>query len=258
MTRCLRLCSSATGLVGLQEAISNAHYPPDFAAADRGRRRLAFDEILAFQLAILGRRRHREQDAVGTPVKYHQAVVDGLLTNLPFSPTAAQLRCIAEILADMARGTPPMSRLLQGEVGSGKTLVALAAVLAAASARRQSALMAPTEVLAEQHFATVCRLLDSFDQPLQQPNVTSAYFPQMPRPFTVGLLTGSTRAAPRREVLRMGIRRTPGSPGRHPRAHTGWCGVVEPGAGDNRRTASFRRSPAHRPAQQRPRNSPTR
>ncbi len=192
-----------TGLVGLPEAISNAHYPPDFAAADRGRRRLAFDEILAFQLAILGRRRHREQDVVGTPVKYHQAVVDGLLTNLPFRPTAAQLRCIAEILADMARGTPPMSRLLQGEVGSGKTLVALAAVLAAASARRQSALMAPTEVLAEQHFATVCRLLDGFDQPLQQPNVTSAYLPQMPRPFTVGLLTGSTRAAPRREVLRM-------------------------------------------------------
>ena len=192
-----------TGLVGLPEAISEAHYPSDFAAADRGRRRLAFDEILAFQLAILGRRRHREQDAVGTPVKYHQAVVDGLLTSLPFNPTAAQLRCIAEILADMARGTPPMSRLLQGEVGSGKTLVALAAVLAAASAHRQSALMAPTEVLAEQHFATVCRLLDSFDQPLQQPNVTSAYLPQMPRPFTVGLLTGSTRAAPRREVLRM-------------------------------------------------------
>ncbi|MCE2499918.1 MAG: ATP-dependent DNA helicase RecG [Dehalococcoidia bacterium] len=192
-----------TGLVALPEAISNAHYPSDFAAADRGRRRLAFDEILAFQLAILGRRHHRERDAVGTPVKYHQAVVDGLLTNLPFNPTAAQLRCIAEILADMARGTPPMSRLLQGEVGSGKTLVALAAVLAAASAHRQSALMAPTEVLAEQHFATVCRLLDTFDQPLQQPNVTSAYLPQMPRPFTVGLLTGSTRAAPRREVLRM-------------------------------------------------------
>ena len=191
------------GLAGLQEAIGSAHYPADLAAADRGRRRLAFDEILAFQLAILGRRRHRERSAVGTPVKYQQAVVDGLLTNLPFSPTAAQLRCIAEILGDMARGVPPMSRLLQGEVGSGKTLVALAAVLAAASAHQQSALMAPTEVLAEQHFATVCRLLDGFDQPLRQPNIMSAYLPQSPRPFTVGLLTGSTRAAPRREALRM-------------------------------------------------------
>ena len=192
-----------TGLAGLQEAISNAHYPPDFAAADRGRRRLAFDEILAFQLAILGRRRHREQNAVGTPVKYQQAVVDGLLSSLPFNPTAAQLRCITEILGDMARGTPPMSRLLQGEVGSGKTLVALAAILAAASAHQQSALMAPTEVLAEQHFATVRELLGGFDQPLQQPNVMSAYLPNLSRPFAVGLLTGSTRAAPRREVLRM-------------------------------------------------------
>ena len=192
-----------TGLVGLQDAIGSAHYPSDFAAADRGRRRLAFDEILAFQLAILGRRRHREQNAVGTQVKYQEAVVDGLLTSLPFNPTAAQLRCIAEILADMARGTPPMSRLLQGEVGSGKTLVALAAVMAATSAHRQSSLMAPTEVLAEQHFATVSSLLAGFDQPLQQPNVMSAYLPNLPRPFTVGLLTGSTRAAPRREVLRM-------------------------------------------------------
>ena len=191
------------GLVGLQDAIGNAHYPADFAAADRGRRRLAFDEILAFQLGILGRRRHRERNAVGTPVKYHQSVVDGVLSSLPFTPTAAQLRCIAEILSDMARGAPPMSRLLQGEVGSGKTLVALAAVLAAASAHRQSALMAPTEVLAEQHFATVGNLLTGFDQPLQQPNVMSAYLPNLSRPFTVGLLTGSTRAAPRREVLRM-------------------------------------------------------
>ena len=96
-----------------------------------------------------------------------------------------------------------MSRLLQGEVGSGKTLVALAAILAVASAHRQSAFMAPTEVLAEQHFRTVSQLLEGFDQPLQQPNVLSAYLPDLPRPFTFGLLTGSTRAAPRRELLRM-------------------------------------------------------
>ena len=96
-----------------------------------------------------------------------------------------------------------MSRLLQGEVGSGKTLVALTAILAAASDHRQSALMAPTEVLAEQHFATVGRLLSTFEQPLQQPNVFSAYLPSLRRPFAVGLLTGSTRAAPRREVLRL-------------------------------------------------------
>ncbi len=192
-----------TGLAGLPDAIRDVHYPTDLAAADRGRRRLAFDEILAFQLAILGRRRHRERNAVGLPIKYHAPTVDGFLTGLPFTPTAAQLRCVAEILEDMGRGSPPMSRLLQGEVGSGKTLVALAAVLAVASAHRQSALMAPTEVLAEQHFRTVGQLLEGFAQPLQQPNVLSAYLPNLPRPFTFGLLTGSTRAAPRRELLRM-------------------------------------------------------
>ena len=192
-----------TGLAGLPEALRDVHYPADLAAADRGRRRLAFDEILAFQLAILGRRRHRERNAVGLSIKYHAPTVDGFLTGLPFTPTAAQLRCVAEILEDMGRGSPPMSRLLQGEVGSGKTLVALAAVLAVASAHRQSALMAPTEVLAEQHFRTVGQLLEGFAQPLQQPNVLSAYLPNLPRPFTFGLLTGSTRAAPRRELLRM-------------------------------------------------------
>ncbi len=192
-----------TQLVGLRQAICDAHYPPDLLQADRARRRLAFDEILAFQMSILGRRRHRERDAIGIPVQYSGAAVDGFLSELPFTPTKAQLRCIGEILADMARGTPPMSRLLQGEVGSGKTLVALTAILAAASDHRQSALMAPTEVLSEQHFATVGRLLSSFEQPLQQPNVFSAYLPSLRRPFTVGLLTGSTRAAPRREVLRL-------------------------------------------------------
>ena len=192
-----------TQLVGIQQAISDAHYPPDLASADRARRRLAFNEILSFQMAILGRRRHRERDATGIPVQYSGPAVDGFLSELPFTPTRAQVRCIGEILADMARGTPPMSRLLQGEVGSGKTLVALTAILAAASDHRQSALMAPTEVLAEQHFATVGRLLSPFEQPLRQPNVFSAYLPSLRRPFTAGLLTGSTRAAPRREVLRL-------------------------------------------------------
>ena len=191
------------GLVGLADAIRDVHYPPDAAAAERARRRLAFDEILSFQLAILGRRRHRERDARGVAVKYQPAAVDGFLGSMPFTPTGAQRRCIGEITGDMARGTPPMSRLLQGEVGSGKTLVALAAVLAAASAQRQSALMAPTEVLAEQHFRTVGQLLSGFAQPWAQDNLLSAYLPNLPRPFAVGLLTGSTRAKPRREALRM-------------------------------------------------------
>ena len=192
-----------TNLVPLRRAISDAHYPTALADAEAARRRLAFDEILGFQLAVIGRRRHRERYAVGVPLHHDQATVNGFLNALPFTPTSAQSRCVSEVLADLNRGTPPMSRLLQGEVGSGKTLVALAAIIATASAHRQSALMAPTEVLAEQHFQTVSQLLDGFDQPMQQDNILAVYLPQMHRPFAVGLLTGSTRARPRREVLRM-------------------------------------------------------
>lgn len=191
------------GLVPLRQAVSDAHYPPDAAAADAARRRLAFDEILSFQLAVIGRRQHRERSAVGIPVKYDKAALDAFLSALPFAPTGAQQRCIAEILSDLGRGTPPMSRLLQGEVGSGKTLAALAAVLATASAGGQSALMAPTEVLAEQHFRTVGGLLQGLEQPMQTENLLSVYLPRLSKPFTVGLLTGSTRARPRREALRM-------------------------------------------------------
>lgn len=192
-----------TGMMGLQDAVREIHYPSDLASADQARRRLAFDEILAFQLAILGRRHHRERDSVGIPIQYHAATIDGFFGGLPFTPTGAQLRCVAEILADLAKGSPPMSRLLQGEVGSGKTLVAVAAVLAVTTAHHQSSIMAPTEVLAEQHFRTVAKLLEGFDQPLQQPNILSAYLPGLRRPFTFALLTGSTRAAPRREIVRM-------------------------------------------------------
>ena len=192
-----------TGLAPLPQALSDAHYPADDAAATAARRRLAFDEILSFQLAVIGRRQHRERNAVGIAVKYDRAALDAFLAALPFTPTAAQQRCIAEILADLTRGAPPMSRLLQGEVGSGKTLVALAAVLATASAGHQSALMAPTEVLAEQHFRTVSGLLDGLEQPMQADNLLSVYLPRLPKPFTIGLLTGSTRVRARREVLRM-------------------------------------------------------
>lgn len=192
-----------TGLAPLRQALSDAHYPADDAARDAAHRRLSFDEILSFQLAVIGRRQHRERNAVGIAVKYDRAALDAFLSALPFAPTGAQQRCIAEILADLARGAPPMSRLLQGEVGSGKTLVALAAVLATASAGQQSALMAPTEVLAEQHFRTVSGLLDGLEQPMQADNLLSVYLPRLSKPFTVGLLTGSTRARPRREVLRM-------------------------------------------------------
>ena len=120
------------------------------------------------------------------------------IASLPFPLTGAQLRSIAEILEDLKRGTPPMNRLLQGEVGSGKTVVVLVALLAAAAAGYQGAIMVPTEVLAEQHFDTVCRLLSGMARPLQEDNLVTAYLDSLGRPVSVGLLTGSTRLKAKR------------------------------------------------------------
>ena len=142
------------------DALWALHRPCSLAEAEVGRRRLAFDELLLLQVAIARRRREREAEiapklpAPGELVARYREV-------LPFRLTEHQERAITEIDADLRR-TMPMQRLLQGDVGSGKTVVALYALLRAVEARRQGALMAPTETLAEQHFLTLeepCRAL---------------------------------------------------------------------------------------------------
>src|SRR4029079_13421358 len=128
--------------------------------AEEGRRRLAFDELLLLQLGLARRTREREHEvapALGDP----GGVLQGYRAALPFVLTEHQERAIADIDRDLAR-TTPMQRLLQGDVGSGKTAVALYALLRAVERGYQGALMAPTETLAEQHFFTVeelCREL---------------------------------------------------------------------------------------------------
>jgi len=135
------------------DALTAIHHPRSLEEAEEGRRRLAFDELLTLQLALARRAAEREAlvaaalPAPGELVGRYRAV-------LPFTLTGAQERAIAEIDADLER-TTPMQRLLQGDVGSGKTAVALYALLRAAESGRQGALMAPTEVLAEQHFLTI-------------------------------------------------------------------------------------------------------
>src|SRR5204862_2924885 len=136
------------------------HRPRSLGEAERARVRLAFDELLVLQLGIARTARLRETTVapgLGSPgeliARYRAA--------LPFELTEHQEAAIAEIDADLAR-TVPMQRLLQGDVGSGKTVVALYALLRAVENRRQGALMAPTETLAEQHFVTIepiCREL---------------------------------------------------------------------------------------------------
>ena len=191
------------GVLPLLEAVRQAHYPDNLESWEAARRRLAFDELLTLQLAVLTRRRHRNLGVTGVVIEADSKILDGFIASLPFPLTGAQLRSIAEILEDLKRGTPPMNRLLQGEVGSGKTVVVLVALLAAAAAGYQGAIMVPTEVLAEQHFDTVCRLLSGMARPLQEDNLVTAYLDSLGRPVSVGLLTGSTRLKAKRQLTQM-------------------------------------------------------
>jgi ATP-dependent DNA helicase RecG len=134
-----------------RDALAALHFPADLAQAERARRRLALDELIALQLAVL---RSRVEGAVGRPLPEPGELVERYRGVLPFALTGDQEQAIAEIDRDLALERP-MQRLLQGDVGSGKTVVALYALLRAVEAGRQGALMAPTETLAEQHFLTV-------------------------------------------------------------------------------------------------------
>jgi ATP-dependent DNA helicase RecG len=174
------------GLMDLPTALRQIHFPDDQDAAERARHRLAFDEFLFIQLRLLQQRR-QWQDQQGIPLPRNQALLDAFVTSLPFQLTEAQQRSLDQIVADLSQSRP-MSRLLQGDVGSGKTVVATAAMLMAAAAGRQAALMVPTEILAEQHYRGISELL------------ASAADWGLARPLSVMLLTGSLQRVERRKV----------------------------------------------------------
>ena len=194
---------SLSGFMPLQEAIFQAHFPDDAEVWQAARSRMAFDELLTLQLAVLFHRREAQADVQGVSVNPPGGVIENFLKSLPFELTTAQAKCVSEISADMQRGAPPMNRLLQGEVGSGKTVVALAGLLSAASAGFQGALMAPTEVLAEQHFRSTSRLLEGLPRPVEEENLFSVHLEGLERPVSVGLLTGSVRAPVKRMLTAM-------------------------------------------------------
>jgi ATP-dependent DNA helicase RecG len=139
------------GLPVRRDALAVVHFPETLEQAEEGRRRLALDELLTLQLAVL---RSRDDDAVAAPLGEPGELLERYRAALPFELTEHQERAVVEIDADLARDVP-MQRLLQGDVGSGKTVVALYALLRAVEEGRQGALMAPTETLAEQHFLTI-------------------------------------------------------------------------------------------------------
>jgi ATP-dependent DNA helicase RecG len=142
------------------DALTAIHRPHALTEAETGRRRLAFDELLTLQLALLRTTAARDE-ASAQPLPEPGELIERYRASLPFTLTEHQERAMSEIDGDLARSAP-MQRLLQGDVGSGKTVVALYALLRAVEANRQGALMAPTETLAEQHFITV----DELCQPL--------------------------------------------------------------------------------------------
>ncbi len=182
----------AAGVVGLEDAFRTVHQPQARTDEEAGRDRLRFDEAFALQLTMARRRADAAAHGSTPRPRRSGGLLDAFDARLPFTLTAGQQE-IGELLFDEVARTVPMQRLLQGEVGSGKTLVALRAMLAVVDAGGQAALLAPTEVLATQHRQTLTRMLGD----LAEAGTLGA----AEHATEVVLLTGSLGAARRREAL---------------------------------------------------------
>lgn len=151
----------------LQNALLQVHFPDSQQELDEARKRIAFDEIFLLQMGVL-RQKALWQSNTARKFIPPQEWLEGQFTRLPYELTSAQKRAVADIQADLASGRP-MNRLLQGDVGSGKTIVAALASLIIAAEGAQSAFMAPTSILADQHFRGLTRLLTEGENPPLQP-----------------------------------------------------------------------------------------
>ncbi|MCY3539057.1 MAG: ATP-dependent DNA helicase RecG [bacterium] len=183
-------------LVPREQALHSIHFPESLSEVKTARRRLVFDEFFRHLVALAMTKQRRNDQSVGIEHEVNPTdnLVERFIAGLPFRPTGAQERVIEEIMADMGSSVP-MHRLLHGEVGSGKTVVAVAALLVGVQGRYQSAIMAPTEVLAEQHYQGVTDLLAAARMAPSGNRLPSLLDPieddQDRRPVNVALLTGS-------------------------------------------------------------------
>ena len=148
-------------LMGFMEAIQAIHFPKDLETAEKAKERLAFDELFLMQLAANKRRSEwqKKQKGLQFEIKKYQKQINNCINSLPFKLTNAQQKALDSIMNDLQKETP-MNRLVQGDVGSGKTVVAATAMYEAYLNGYQSVLMAPTEILAQQHYATVSKFLE--------------------------------------------------------------------------------------------------
>ncbi len=172
-------------LLPLRQAIAQVHYPDSQELLRAAKERLAFDDLLLLQIGLVQRKAQR-QAFDGIAIQADRALLETWQAGLPFRLTSAQRSALHEIFDDIAR-TKPMARLLQGDVGSGKTAVAAGAMLATVANGWQAALMAPTEILSEQHLHNLAELYAGLPEPSR------------PR---VALLTGSTRATERKAIAK--------------------------------------------------------
>ena len=179
------------------EAIRALHFPESWDQRDRARERLAFQELLAIQVAVLSKKREARDRRDAPSIRLRGDFIQTFVDSLPFQLTNAQIRTITELRTDMARDEP-MARLLQGDVGSGKTVVAAAAMLGAVAEGFQSALMAPTEILAEQHYRTLRSIFGADDS--ESLHLGDPIASALGRPVRMALLTGGAKAARKRQL----------------------------------------------------------
>ena len=165
----------------LADAYGMCHKPETEEQAKEGRRRIAYDELLLLQLGVMMKRHHRIDTMRAPKLDWNDAIKERIEARIPFTLTESQQQVIEEIAGDITT-TTPMNRLLQGDVGSGKTVVALHAMLMAVTCNAQAAMMAPTELLAEQHFKTITTLLANSN-------------------VTIALLTSSLPTKDRKELI---------------------------------------------------------
>ena len=189
-------------MLDLPQAIYQAHYPQDWESKDSARRRLAFDELFMMQLYVFSRRREWREAGGAPPMSRNRDVLNAILSRLPFALTNAQSKALDEILGDMEKERP-MSRLLQGDVGSGKTVVALALSSPQCPTTTRARSMAPTEVLAQQHFNSISRLLEGLPRPENHETWFTFRLDPFPRPVSLGILIGSHSRKQKRETQEM-------------------------------------------------------
>lgn len=188
-------------LVPIQEALQEIHFPQTFDSLRKARRRLKFDELFFMELLLAVRRRIVKTGLPGISFSVESKLARQLVDSLPFRLTKAQVRVIKEIAEDM-KSPRPMNRLLQGDVGSGKTIVALTAMLIAVDNGFQAAFMAPTEILAEQHYRTLVQFLEN----VRVPDGVQARSAQAERPaggkgVNIRLLIGAQGKKLRDDIL---------------------------------------------------------